>query len=169
LKRFELKSISENAIDSALEKAVWYRALNEPLEAESICRDVLVVDPDHQLATSTLLLALTDQFARGLGQRIRESRELAKSLKSDYEKEYYAGLIAERRAKSQYDKGIPGCGHLAYEGLEEAMAHYEKAQKLSPEGKDDAVLRWNTCARIINGHPDIEPAPASQSEPLELE
>ena len=49
------------------------------------------------------------------------------------------------------------------------MAHYEKAQKLSPEGKDDAVLRWNTCARIIEGHPDIEPAPASQSEPLELE
>jgi len=169
VKKFELKSISENAIDSALEKAVWYRALNEPLEAESICRDVLVVDPDHQLAISTLLLALTDQCARGLSQGVRESRELAKSLQSDYEKEYFTGLIAERRAKSQYDKGIPGCGHLAYEGLEEAMAHYEKAQKLSPEGKDDAVLRWNTCARIINGHPDIEPAPAFQSEPLELE
>ena len=168
MKKFQLKSISENAVDSALEKAVWYRALNEPLEAESICRDVLVVDPEHQLAISTLLLALTDQFARGLSQRVRESRELAKSLKSDYEKEYYAGLIAERRAKAQYDKGIPGCGHLAYAGLEQAMAHYEKAQKLSPEGKDDAVLRWNTCARIIEGHPDIEPAPASQSEPLEL-
>ena len=169
MKKFQLKSISENAVDSALEKAVWYRALNEPLEAESICRDVLVVDPEHQLAIATLLLALTDQFARGLSQRVRESRELAKSLKSDYEKEYYAGLIAERRAKAQYDKGIPGCGHLAYAGLEQAMAHYAKAQKLSPEGKDDAVLRWNTCARIIEGHPDIEPAPASQSEPLELE
>ena len=130
MKKFQLKSISENAVDSALEKAVWYRALNEPLEAESICRDVLVVDPEHQLAISTLLLALTDQFARGLSQRVRESRELAKSLKSDYEKEYYAGLIAERRAKAQYDKGIPGCGHLAYAGLEQAMAHYEKAQSI---------------------------------------
>ena len=169
MKKFELKSISENAVSSALEKAVWYRALNEPLEAESICRDVLEVDSENQQAIATLLLALTDQFTRGLGNLVRESRELAKSLKSDYEKEYYAGLIAERRAKAQYDKGIPGCGHLAYAGLEEAMAHYEKAQKLSPEGKDDAVLRWNTCARIIDGHPDIEPAPASQSEPLELE
>ncbi len=169
MKKFELKSISENAVDSALEKAVWYRALNEPLEAESICRDVLEVDSENQQAIATLLLALTDQFARGLGNRLRESRELAKCLKSDYEKAYYAGLIAERRAKSQYEKRIPGCGHLAYEGLGEAMAHYEKAQKLSPKGKDDAVLRWNTCARIIDGHPDIEPAPASQSEPLELE
>ena len=65
MKKFELKSISENAVSSALEKAVWYRALNEPLEAESICRDVLEVDPENQQAVATLLLALTDQFARG--------------------------------------------------------------------------------------------------------
>ena len=169
MKQFELKSISENAVDSALEKAVWYRALNESLEAESICRDVLEVDPDHQLAIATLLLALTDQFASGLGNRVRESRELGKSLNSDYEKEYYSGLISERRAKCQYQKGIPGCGHLAYEGLGEAMDHYEKAQKLSPEGNDDAVLRWNTCARMIDANPDIVPEPASPSEPVELE
>jgi tetratricopeptide (TPR) repeat protein len=169
LKKFELKSIHENAVDSALEKAVWYRALNEPLEAESICRDVLEVDPENQHAIATLLLALTDHFAHGLGTRVRESRALAKSLKSDYEKEYYAGLISERRAKCQHRKGTPGCGHLAYEGLVEAMDHYEKAQKLSPEGNDDAVLRWNTCARMIDANPDIVPAPASQSEPVELE
>ncbi len=169
MKKFELKSISENAVSSALEKAVWYRALNEPLEAESICRDVLKVEPEHQQAVATLLLALTDQFARGLGNRVRESRELAKSLKSDYEKRYYAGLISERRAKCQYQKGTPGCGHLAYQGLGEAMDHYEKAQQLSPEGNDDAVLRWNTCARMIDANPDIVPEPASPSEPVELE
>ena len=169
MKKFELKSISENAVSSALEKAVWYRALNEPLEAESICRDVLQVDSENQQAVATLLLALTDQFARGLGNRVRESRELAKSLKSDYEKEYYAGLITERRGKCQYQKGTPGCGHLAYQGLGEAMEHYEQAQKLSPEGNDDAVLRWNTCARMIDANPDIVPEPASPSEPVELE
>ena len=168
MKKFELKSISENAVSSALEKAVWYRALNEPLEAESICRDVLEVDSENQQAVATLLLALTDQFARGLGT-VRESRELAKSLKSDYEKEYYAGLISERRAKCQYQKGTPGCGHLAYQGLGEAMEHYEKAQKLSPESNDDAVLRWNTCARMIDANADIVPEPASPSEPVELE
>ena len=49
------------------------------------------------------------------------------------------------------------------------MEHFERAQKLSPENNDDAVLRWNTCVRIIDDHPDIVPAPASQSEPVELE
>jgi hypothetical protein len=70
---FELKSIKKDAIRSALEKAVWYRALNEPLEAESICRDVLEIEPDHQEALAALLLALTDQFTRGLEDRYREA------------------------------------------------------------------------------------------------
>ena len=35
---------------AALEKALRYRLLNEPVEAESICRDVLEVDPDNQAA-----------------------------------------------------------------------------------------------------------------------
>jgi hypothetical protein len=47
--------------------------LNEPLEAESICRDVLEIEPDHQEALAALLLALTDQFTRGLEDRYREA------------------------------------------------------------------------------------------------
>ncbi len=37
---FRLKSINKDTLKSALKKAGWYRTLNEPLEAESICRDV---------------------------------------------------------------------------------------------------------------------------------
>jgi hypothetical protein len=29
------------------------------------------------------------------------------------------------------------------------MRHYEIAEKVRPAGNDDAVLRWNTCARLI--------------------
>jgi hypothetical protein len=29
------------------------------------------------------------------------------------------------------------------------MAGYEKAEALREPGNDDAVLRWNTCARLI--------------------
>jgi tetratricopeptide (TPR) repeat protein len=166
---YKLKSIKKDAIRGALDKAVWYRALNEPLEAESICRDVLEIDPDNQEAIAALLLALTDQFARGLKNRYREAKELAKRLTSEYDQEYYAGIISERRAKSQYHQGTPGSGHLAYEGIKAAMGHYEKAEKLRPVGNDDALLRWNACARLLMSSPDIRPEPASLHEPVELE
>jgi hypothetical protein len=29
------------------------------------------------------------------------------------------------------------------------MHWFEKAEPLRPPGHDDAILRWNTCARII--------------------
>ena len=70
---FEIKTISGQGVPRALEKAHRYRMLNEPEEAESICRDILEIDPDNQQALTTLLLALTDQLLdRGLGNRVRE-------------------------------------------------------------------------------------------------
>lgn len=169
MSEFPLKSISSDALPSALEKAGWYRALNEPLEAESICRDVLDADPNNQQALATLLLSLSDQFHHGLRGRFREAKELVGRLASEYERAYYSGILSERRAKCQHRQGTPGCGHLAYEGLTAAMKHYEKAANLSPSGNDDAVLRWNTCARIINGNADIAPETPAQSDPVELE
>ena len=166
---FKLKPIHQEAIRSALDKALWYRALNEPMEAESICRDVLEADPDNQGAIATLLLAVTDQFERGLKGRYREARELAERLTGEYDQEYYTGIICERRAKGQYQQGTPGAGHIAYQGLVDAMSHYEKAEKVRPPGNDDAVLRWNTCVRILATHPDIVPEPSASHEPVELE
>ncbi len=167
---FELKSIHKEAVSSALEKAVRYRVLNEPLEAESICRDILEVERDNQEALATLLLALTDQFSRGLGKRLTEARELVPRLSGEYERAYYAGIIFERMAKHQYDLRTPSSGHLAYRGLRDAMERYEKAEKLRPPGNDDALLRWNTCARIIMAHPDVAPEPEPAHEPpLQLE
>jgi hypothetical protein len=166
---YKLKSIKSDAIRAALDKAVWYRAYNEPHEAESICRDVLAIEPDNQEAMVALLLALTDQFTRGLKNRYREAKELAERLASEYEQEYYLGIISERRAKSQYHQGTPGSGHLAYEGIRTAMAHYENAEKVRPVGNDDALLRWNACARLLMSSPDIRPEPATSHEPVELE
>ena len=60
---YELKRISTAGITEAIAKAQLYRSLNEPEEAESICRDILAIEPQHQLALRLLGLALTDQFA----------------------------------------------------------------------------------------------------------
>ena len=109
-----LKSLSPAAIPAALEKARCYRFLNEPTEAESICRDVLDIEPDNQEALITLLLALTDQFRRELEPQFTEARDVIPLLKSKYCRRYYEGIICERRAKAHLDRGGPGSGTLAY-------------------------------------------------------
>ncbi|MBM3838026.1 MAG: hypothetical protein FJ398_08670 [Verrucomicrobia bacterium] len=146
---FELKPLSREGIPAALDKAVRYRLLNEPGEAESICRDVLRVEPDNQQALVVLLLALTDRFGEGHAVAVRQAQEVSTQLRSEYERLYYAGIICERRAKAQLHLSVPGAGHDAYEWLCEAMDWYEKAEAVRPEGNDDALLRWNACARII--------------------
>src|SRR5882672_10937259 len=163
---FELKRLSPEAIPRALEKAERYRLLNEPAQAESICQDILAIDPNHQTALVMLLLALTDQFDRGLA--VKEARELLPRLSGAYERAYYEGLVCERQAKARLGHGGPGSGFAAYEWLREAMGWYEKAETLRPAGNDDAMLRWNTCARMLERSPHLAPPPREPFEP-ELE
>jgi hypothetical protein len=145
----DLKPLSVEAIPSALEKAERYRLLNEPAEAESICLDVLAAEPENQQALITLLLAVTDRFGKGYGVSDTQAKEILARIEGEYERAYYSGILAERRAKAQLARGTPGCHHQAYEGFREAMHWFEKAESVRPAGNDDAVLRWNTCARMI--------------------
>src|SRR6201989_2021413 len=149
---FELKRLSEDAIPAALEKALRYRLLNKPAEAESICHDVLRIDPENQQALVILLLALTDRFGKGYAVGVTQAREVFSRLHEAYATRYYAGIICERRAKAQLSQGHPGSGHDAYELLREAMTWYEQAETLRPSKNDDALLHWNTCARLIMGN-----------------
>ena len=145
----ELKSLHKEAIPAAIEKAMRYRLLNEPAEAESICLDVLKADPENQEAIVTLLLALTDRFAKGYGVSDTQVKELLGRIRGEYERAYYAGIFAERRAKAKLMQHTPGCRFQAYDLFREAMSWFEKAEAIRPPGNDDALLRWNTCARII--------------------
>src|SRR6202140_5782618 len=95
----KLKSISRAAIPEAVSKIELYRLLNEPGEAESICRDVLAVEPDHQGALRLLGLALTDQFVGGAADRHLEAESVFQRLGDPYEKLYYAGIVHEPPAK----------------------------------------------------------------------
>ena len=145
----DLKPLSREAIPAALEKAERYRLLNEPGEAESICLDVLQADPENQSALVTLLLALTDRFGKGYGVSDTQAKELLSRVKGEYERAYYTGILAERRAKAKLAQGTPGSRHYAHDGFREAMSWFERAEGIRPPGNDDALLRWNTCARII--------------------
>ena len=165
---FQLKPLARSAIPAALERAERYRLLNEPLEAESICRDVLEVDPENQAALIILVLALTDQFAYGLTERIKEAKAVAARLHGPYEQVYYSGIIYERAAKAHHRRGTPAAGSMAYELLRQAMSDFETAEQQRPAGNDDALLRWNTCAQLIMRHPELKPDDRSE-DILELE
>jgi hypothetical protein len=145
----ELKTLHKDAISAALEKAERYRLLNEPAEAESICLDILAIDPENQQAIVTLLLALTDRFEKGYGVSDTQAKELLARLKSAYDRTYYSGIVAERRAKVKLRQNTPDCRFQAYDLFRDAMSYFEKAEAIRPAGNDEALLRWNTCARII--------------------
>ena len=151
---FELKPLSQAAIARSLEKAVRYRLLNEPWEAESICLDVLLADPENQEALVTLLLALTDGFGGLPGVDVRRPTEILPRLGDPYARHYYAGIIHERWAQALAAKGVPG--HVCLSWIREAMRAYEKAADLSPPGNEDAILRWNACVRFVERHEPLE-------------
>jgi hypothetical protein len=150
---FELKSISVQSIPEALAKVERYRLLNQPALAESICLDILAIVPDHQQALISLLLVRTDQFH--LHVRATAAQEVLAQIKGDYEQAYYAGLIWERVGLARIHEGASGGGASAYHALREAMAHYERAIDFASPGNDDAILRWNTCARLIMQNPEV--------------
>src|SRR5687767_1994498 len=81
---FDLKPLSKDGIERALDKAEQYRLLNQPRLAESICLDILAIEHDHQKASVALLLALTDQFGKSSSKAGKQALEIAAKLKDPY-------------------------------------------------------------------------------------
>lgn len=153
---YALKSISKAGIPEAISKAGLYRYINEPEEAESICHDILAIDPGNQLALRMLGLSITDQFTGAPNDRYAEVQGIFENLTDPYERWYYIGLLHERRAKVQLRAGRPP--HTLRVLFEEAMRCFEEAEKIRPQGNDDSILRWNRCVRLLHLHPDAEAA-----------
>lgn len=150
---FELKPLSPDAVTAALAKAEHYRILNEPEEAESICIDILEVDPDNQRALINLLLARADQFDGGSPSLLKLAREVLPRLQGEYERAYYGGVICERRAKALLRHRGRQSDYVAYEWFQYALEQYGLAIEARPSDVGDATLRWNACVRMIERHP----------------
>ena len=146
-----LKTISKSGIPQALTKAEKYRYLDEPEETESICRDILAAEPGNQEALRLLGLAIADQFCGTLSDRCSEAESIFHGLTDPYERLYYTGLLHERRAKAQLGAGEPA--RMLVPLFEEAMTYFEQAASLRPQDNEDAILRWNRCARLLQGLP----------------
>jgi hypothetical protein len=145
--KLKLKTISKSGIPQALARAETYRYLNQPEETESICRDVLAVDADNQLALRLLGLAIVDQFCNEASGRCAEAESIFHSLTDPYERVYYTGVLHERKARAQLHAGEPA--HMLLPLVEHAMACFEEAAIIRPQGNDDSILRWNRCVRLM--------------------
>jgi hypothetical protein len=163
---FTLKTLAKEAIPAALDKAERYRLLGEPWEAESVCLDILAVEPNNQDALITLLLALTDSFKQQLNPAFTRAQDVLEKLGDQFCKAYYGGIICERRAKIHLQRGGPGSGRIAYEWLHKAMDLYDRALTTCSPGNQSALLRWNTCARIIMENPDVAPSEEDTGEQM---
>ncbi len=157
----DFKKLRLNAIPKALKRAMRYRLLNEPFQTESICRDILTVDPENQEARVILILAMTDQFGQEKSHSLAVVENELKQLTDNYNQAYYTGIALERRAIASVCSNLIQSSKNAFEILHQAMDNYEKAEKIQPENNDDAIVRWNACVRFIERH-NIKPTPEEE-------
>lgn len=142
--------IHKESIDTVLDKARQYRSLLEPDLAISICLDVFAVDADHQETLVIYILALSDTLSHGGTGAHKPDKKILdaiKKLRSDYQQSYYQGIFYERKARSLMRHAMSRS--FAYNLLSQAIKCYQQAEKLSPKGCDDAILRYNACLRTI--------------------
>jgi tetratricopeptide (TPR) repeat protein len=158
---FELKPLTRGALPAAVKRAEHYRLLNQPEQAESICLDVLEVDPNNQQALVVAVLAISDQFEGGGTPRLAQARQYLERVTDDYARSYYAGILAERSARAKLKWGTTR--QFAYDNLRSAMEWFEKAAAIRPAGNDDAILRWNACVRTIRKQ-NLRPPPSPTAE-----
>jgi hypothetical protein len=162
---FTLKPISRDSVDGALARAERYRLLNEPHEAESICRDILEVDPTNRQARISLVLALTDEIPQEVGA-FAGAMEALSGLETEYDRTYYSGIAWERRAKASYATAGVGTGGYIYDWTVRALRLFGEAEHLRPAGNDDAILRWNACVRFLDRHKELGPKTDEAREPI---
>ena len=149
-----LKPITIQAVPRALELAERYRLLNEPEQAASICHDVLAVEPENATARLTLFLAITEQFGHRRGTQLQDADAVANLIGGEYEHAYYLGMARERWARTELRKNSHL--NLVRDFLVRAMDKYEEAEASRPVGNDDALLRWNACARLLAKVPGLQ-------------
>jgi hypothetical protein len=162
---FKLKPISREAIPRAIQKAERYRLINQSWAAESICRDILEIDPTNQQVLVMFVLALTDQLVEGHAHSMKTVRETLPRITDQYQRAYYTGIASERSGQALFHRGGMGSGAMAYDAFRDAMSWYERAEAIRPAGNDDAILRWNTCARLISGNSHLAPQSENAYEP----
>jgi hypothetical protein len=108
---------------------------------------------------------LSEQFGENITEKLDRAWSILPKLNDSYQQAYYQGILLERQARLYMRSGAPGSNFSAYDLFREAMRLFEKAEQLRPAGNDEALLRWNTCARTITAA-NLEPRPLEDFRPI---
>jgi hypothetical protein len=165
---YKTKPIAIESVPGALAKAERYRLLNEPGEAESICQDILAIEPGNEQAQISLLLALTDQIPDE-PQAFAKAMAMIPNLDNAYDRAYYTGIAWERRAKARLAVNSHGSGRYVFEWISTALRFFEEAEQLRTPGNDDSVLRWNACVRFLELHGQLSQEADDVPDPIASE
>ncbi len=160
-----LKRITREGVAAALQKAHRYRVLNDSAAAESICLDVLAVEPENVEAFVMHVLAITDQFGAGHAEDLKRAEGAVARLSDPYKRAYYRGIVCERWAKGILARNVPRGEQMAWEWVDRAFDAYAEAERLRAAGNDEAILRWNACVRLLEAHPHVQPGGKEAWEP----
>ena len=125
----------------------------------------LVLEPENTEAIVTHVLAITDQFGSGRAEDLRRAGIAVVRLSDAYKHAYYNGIICERWAKSILERAMPRAHEMAFEWIDKALGWYEKAERLRVPGNDEAILRWNTCVRMLQRDANLKPREVEAYEP----
>lgn len=160
-----LRRITKEGVAAALAKAHRYRVLNDSAAAESICLDVLMVEPENVEAIVMHVLSITDQFDLGRAEDLKRAELAVASLKDAYKAAYYRGIVSERWAKSVLKRNVPRGEEMVWDWIQKAFDAYAKADSLKAAGNDEAILRWNACVRLLEANPGVKPRGKEDWEP----
>ena len=122
--------------------------LNEPGEAESICLDILETDPENQPALITLLLALTDRFSKGYGVSDTQANHCSRGSRANTSAPTTRGFWPSAGPRRNSRRDTPG-PVITPTMIVRSDAAVREGRNVRPPGNDDALLRWNTCARMM--------------------
>ena len=149
---FELKRLTAAGIPAALEKAEQYRLLNQPWAAESICWDTYAaVDPTHQHALRTRLLAQTDQLGSDMGavRRCAPKRLAVDSLmRTSVHIMPASSASVSRRRHWNIARLAPGTPPMT--NCAKRWSGTTRPRPSGSAGDDDAILRWRLPARACS-------------------
>ncbi|MDP9033713.1 MAG: hypothetical protein M3O50_02825 [Myxococcota bacterium] len=151
---YGLKKLTRANLEPAVAKAAHYRDLNQPEEAESICRDVLAIDEGHQVAWKLLGLAITDRLGTAQAGLLEDAIAAFEKLADEYERVYHIGVAWERAAKAHVERNE---AHSAVTSFEHALGLFQKAEHLRPDSPDP-ILRWNRCVRLLSNNATLRAA-----------
>ena len=154
----DFKNLESADLDAALAAAQASWAELRAEETESICLDILELDPNHRSTLDLLLRCRIELLKKGLPQSVARAQELIPQLDSDFDQAFYSGMIREAQARYLLEKRGRATSGVAYSWFRHAMDDFAAASNLDA-GRVEPKLHWNACLRTLENNPQCVPPP----------